>query len=73
MLRVQARRHAALVRDTGEVFGALTERKGQLRELIANSNRVWSAIASRDQQLADTFRVLPDLPAREPRDHDQRA
>jgi phospholipid/cholesterol/gamma-HCH transport system substrate-binding protein len=47
------------VRDTGVVFDALTERKGQLRDLIVNSNRVWEAVASRDQQLAETFRVLP--------------
>ena len=47
------------IRDTGEVFAALTERKGQLRELIQNSNRTWPAIASRDQQLADTFTVFP--------------
>ena len=47
------------MRDTGEVFDALSERKGQLRDLISNSNRTWQAIASRDQQLADTFRVLP--------------
>ena len=53
-----------LVRDTGEVFEALTERQGQLRELIVNSNRVWQGTASRDEELAETFRVLPDLPAR---------
>ena len=51
------------------VFDALSERKGQLRDLIRNSNRVWETIASRDAQLADTFRVLPDLPARGPHDH----
>ncbi len=48
-----------LVRDTGEVFAALTERKGQLQQLIVNSNRVFDATASRDQELADTFRVFP--------------
>jgi phospholipid/cholesterol/gamma-HCH transport system substrate-binding protein len=47
------------VRDTGEVFEALSERDGQLRSLIVNSNRVWEAVASRDAQLADTFRVFP--------------
>ena len=61
------RRHTPLVRDTGEVFGALSERQGQLRDLIVNSNRVWETTARRDAELADTFRVLPDLPAREPR------
>jgi phospholipid/cholesterol/gamma-HCH transport system substrate-binding protein len=47
------------VRDTGYVFDALSERKGQLRGLIQNSNRTWEAIASREAQLADTFRVFP--------------
>jgi phospholipid/cholesterol/gamma-HCH transport system substrate-binding protein len=41
------------------VFEALTERDGQLRELIVNSNRTWEAVASRDEALADAFRVLP--------------
>jgi phospholipid/cholesterol/gamma-HCH transport system substrate-binding protein len=59
VLRVQGDATRRLVRDTGVVFDALTERKGQLRDLIVNSNRVWEAVASRDSQLADTFRVLP--------------
>jgi phospholipid/cholesterol/gamma-HCH transport system substrate-binding protein len=59
VLRVQGTATRTLIRDTGEVFAALTERKGQLRELIVNSNRTWEAIASRDQQLADTFVVFP--------------
>ena len=69
MLRHQSAETRALVRDTGEVFAALTERQGQLRDLIVNSNRVWETTARRDSELADTFRVLPDLPAREPHDH----
>jgi phospholipid/cholesterol/gamma-HCH transport system substrate-binding protein len=48
-----------LVRGVGEVFGALTERENQLRELIEQSNRFWAITARRDAQLADTFRVLP--------------
>jgi virulence factor Mce-like protein len=59
VLRAQSSDTRRLIRDTGEVFGALTERKGQLRELIRNSNRTWEAIASRDAELADTFRVFP--------------
>ena len=69
VLRARAAPRARLVRDTGEVFEALSERQGQLRDLISNSNRVWEVTARRDAQLADTFRVLPDLPARGPRDH----
>ena len=57
VLRVQGGATRRLVRDTGVVFEALTEREGQLRELISNSNRVWQAVAN--AQLADTVRVLP--------------
>jgi virulence factor Mce-like protein len=59
VLRRQSGDTRRLIRDTGEVFGALTERQGQLRELIVNSNRVWEVTARRNQELADTFRVLP--------------
>ena len=59
VLRTQGSATRALIRDTGEVFAALTERQGQLRDLIVNSNRVWEVIARRDAELADTFRVLP--------------
>jgi ABC-type transporter Mla subunit MlaD len=48
-----------LIRNTGDVFAALTERRGQLRELVTNSNRVFETTAQRDQELQDTFRVLP--------------
>jgi virulence factor Mce-like protein len=48
-----------LIRNTGDVFGAITERRGQLRGLISNSNRVFETLAQRDQELQDTFRVLP--------------
>ena len=34
-----------LIRNTGEVFGALNERQGALRELIANSKRTFEATA----------------------------
>jgi len=59
VLRVQSDATQRFVRDTGVVFEALSERKGQLRELIDNSNRVWAAVASRNEELADTFRVFP--------------
>jgi phospholipid/cholesterol/gamma-HCH transport system substrate-binding protein len=59
VLRVQSDATRRFIRDTGVVFSALSERKGQLSQLIRNSNRVWTAVASRDQELADTFRVFP--------------
>jgi phospholipid/cholesterol/gamma-HCH transport system substrate-binding protein len=48
-----------LVADTGTVFEALSERDGQLRSLIENADRVFATTAARDEELADTFRVLP--------------
>ena len=47
------------VRDTGEVFTALSERRGQLRGLIQNSERVFSTTADRNEALQDTFVALP--------------
>src|SRR3954452_16135465 len=48
-----------LIKNTGVVFGALNERKGQLRQLIVNSDRTFSALAAEQDALADTFRVFP--------------
>jgi phospholipid/cholesterol/gamma-HCH transport system substrate-binding protein len=48
-----------LIRDTGVVFEALTERDGQLRDLIENSNRVFATTAARDRELQETFIALP--------------
>ncbi|MEJ7875097.1 MAG: MlaD family protein [Solirubrobacterales bacterium] len=48
-----------LVRDGGEVFGALTERQGQLQGLIRNSRTVFETTAARDEELAEIFRIFP--------------
>ena len=47
------------VRDTGEVFTALSERQGQLRGLISNSERVFQTTAARNRSLEETFVALP--------------
>jgi phospholipid/cholesterol/gamma-HCH transport system substrate-binding protein len=47
------------VRDTGEVFEALSERRGQLRGLIENSEAVFSTTAARNEALQDAFVALP--------------
>jgi len=47
------------VRNTGEVFSALSERRGQLSGLITNANTVFQTTADKNQQLAQTFQVLP--------------
>lgn len=48
-----------LVASAGEVFGALSERPGQLSGLIRNTERVFATTARRDRDLQDLFRVLP--------------
>ena len=45
--------------NTGTVFDALTEREGQLRGLISNSNKVFAATASRNSELQQIFTVFP--------------
>ncbi len=49
----------SLISNTGVVFDALSERDGQLRELIENANRVFATTASRDRELQETFVALP--------------
>ncbi len=48
-----------LIRNTGVVFGALNARRGQLRQLVVNSDRTFSATQAEQVALADTFRVFP--------------
>src|SRR5215213_1646966 len=62
LLQVLDEQHTAvrrLVRDTGVVFAALNRREGQLRQLIVNSQRTFSATASVDDALATTFEIFP--------------
>jgi virulence factor Mce-like protein len=48
-----------LVRNTGEVFGALTQDERQLHNLIVNAGDVFSATARRQEALAQTFKIFP--------------
>jgi len=48
-----------LVKNTGVTFKALNERTNGLHDLIVNSNNVFEATASRDDALAETFRIFP--------------
>jgi phospholipid/cholesterol/gamma-HCH transport system substrate-binding protein len=48
-----------LVRDTGSVFAALSQDPQALQELIVNSERVFSATASQNEKLAETFQIFP--------------
>ena len=48
-----------LVRNTGQTFGALTEREDRLRDLVVNVDETFAATASEREALAETFSVFP--------------
>jgi virulence factor Mce-like protein len=48
-----------LVSATGEFFGAISEREGELRGLITDANSLFQTTAARNQDLANVFRELP--------------
>ncbi len=48
-----------LIRNTGVVFGALSQNEAQLRNLVTNSEDTFGALASENNRLAETFKVLP--------------
>ncbi len=48
-----------LVKNTGEVFQALSERQGQLQGLIRNSNTVFTTTAARNRDLQNAFIAFP--------------
>ncbi len=48
-----------LVDDGGQTFDAISERPGQLRSLIQNSEEVFSTTAARDEEIRQLFQVLP--------------
>ncbi|MDQ4040317.1 MAG: MCE family protein [Actinomycetota bacterium] len=48
-----------VVRDTGNVFAALTQDEAALSGLITNSQSVFGATASQNEALAETFRIFP--------------
>ncbi len=48
-----------LVKNTGVVFGALTEREGRLEQLITTQDDVFSAIAAEQEAFADAWQVFP--------------
>jgi phospholipid/cholesterol/gamma-HCH transport system substrate-binding protein len=62
VLRVLDDQNVALksvIKNTGVVFAALNARYGQLRDLIVNSQRVFSATAAEREALARTFAIFP--------------
>ena len=59
VLDTQEQAVSQFVKNTGVVFGALSERQGQLRGLIQNSGTVFATTARRNQDLRETFIALP--------------
>jgi virulence factor Mce-like protein len=59
VLNGQAPALRQVVRNTGQVFDALSERRGQLRGAIVNGNRVFETTAARDRELRELFTVFP--------------
>lgn len=49
----------AAIRGTGEVFDALTERKGQLKSFIVNGERAFAPAAKESREWAEAFEELP--------------
>jgi phospholipid/cholesterol/gamma-HCH transport system substrate-binding protein len=62
VLRTLSSQHQAvrqLVHSGGDFFQALSERQGQLRGLIQNSNAVFQTTARRNADLEQLFEILP--------------
>ena len=59
LLRRQRQQLQGLVRDTGTVFDALSERDGQLATAITGSNETFDALAAEEESLRDLFQVAP--------------
>jgi virulence factor Mce-like protein len=59
VLRRQRDQLQGLVRDTGTVFDALSERDGQLADAITGANTTFGALASEEQALRDFFQIAP--------------
>lgn len=48
-----------LIDDGGQTFDAISQRPGELRSLIQNTERVFSTTAARDTEIRELFQVLP--------------
>ena len=59
VLRTQRDSLQGLVRDTGTVFDALSERDGQLADAITGSNTTFEALAAEERSLREFFQVAP--------------
>jgi phospholipid/cholesterol/gamma-HCH transport system substrate-binding protein len=61
ILNSQERATQQVIKNTGVVFDALSERDGQLADWIVNSNRLLETTAGRDDQLRALWRAFPSF------------
>ncbi|MEA2296301.1 MAG: phospholipid/cholesterol/gamma-HCH transport system substrate-binding protein [Solirubrobacteraceae bacterium] len=59
VLHTQQRALGRLVRNTGEVFGAVTQNEGQLRRLITSSGRLFDSTARQARSLGTAIEIFP--------------
>ena len=59
VLDTQGSALSRLVRNTGEVFGALSENEAQLRNLITGSGRLFEATSDQADALAESISIFP--------------
>jgi phospholipid/cholesterol/gamma-HCH transport system substrate-binding protein len=57
----QSRAVTKSISSVADVFDAISDREGQLRGLVTDSNRLFAVTARRNKDLADLFRALPDF------------
>jgi phospholipid/cholesterol/gamma-HCH transport system substrate-binding protein len=58
-LDAQGRAVSKTISSTADVFDAISQREGELRGLVTDSNRLFSVTGRRNQDLAAIFRALP--------------
>ena len=61
ILNSQQRATQEVIKNTGVVFDALSERDGQLSDWITNSNQLLSTTAKRDAEIRGLFRAFPSF------------
>jgi virulence factor Mce-like protein len=61
ILNSQSRATREVIKNTGVVFDALSERDGQLADWIANSNHLLATTARRDAEIRGLFRAFPSF------------
>jgi virulence factor Mce-like protein len=59
VLDAQSQAVRGFVRGTGQVFGALTQDQGRLRDLIVNAGQTFDATSRQQEALARTIKIFP--------------